>query len=107
MMDLKDSMNSAFGTALFHHVWGSLAAPGFFTELVGTRLEITMAVDETEPISPTWRQFRYRFRSRTLPLLVFVAFTVATILMWVRQRDLPPSAFRAGYGIFSEQATRH
>ena len=66
-----------------------------------------MAVAEKEPISPTWQQFRYRFRSRTLPLLVFVALTVATFLMWSRQRELPPGAFRPGWGIFSQQATRH
>jgi hypothetical protein len=27
--------------------------------------------------------------------------------MWVRQRELPPSAFRPGYGVFSQQAMRH
>ena len=66
-----------------------------------------MAVNETKPIAPTWRHFRYRFRSRTLPLLVFAALTLATYLMWVRQRELPPSAFRPGYGVFSQQAMRH
>ena len=65
-----------------------------------------MAVNETKPVSPTWRQFRHRFRSKTLPLLVFVLLTVLTFLMWTRQRELPPAAFRSGYGIFSEQATR-
>ena len=66
-----------------------------------------MAVNEKEPIRPTWRQFKYRFRSRTLPLLVFVALAVVTCLMWTWQRQLPPAGFRAGWGIFSQQSTRH
>ena len=66
-----------------------------------------MAVDDKEPISPTWRQFRYRFRFRTLPLLVFVVLTAATFLMWNRQRELPPSASRSGWGIFNQQSFRH
>jgi hypothetical protein len=100
-------LNSTFGATLFHDLCGLLSAPGFLAELVGIRLEVTMAEDDKEPILPTWRQFRYRFRYRTLPLLVFLAVTAATFLMWSRQRELPPSAFRPGWGIFSQQSFRH
>jgi hypothetical protein len=66
-----------------------------------------MAVRDTERISTAWQRFRRRFRSKTLPLLVFAAVTVLTFLMWTRQREMPPGASRPGYGIFSGQASRH
>jgi hypothetical protein len=66
-----------------------------------------MAAKDTERNSTTWQPFRRRLRTKTLPLLVFVAVAVLTFLMWTRHRELAPGASRPGYGIFSGQASRH
>ena len=42
-------------------------------------------------------------------MLVFIALTVLTFLMWTHQPAMSPApaASRPGYGIFSQQAMRH
>ena len=62
-----------------------------------------------EPFSTTWRRLRPRIRSQAIPMLVFIALTVLTFLMWTHQPAMSPApaASRPGYGIFSQQAMRH
>ena len=61
-----------------------------------------MAVNKTERIS-TWRRFRHQFRSKTIPLLVFVALTVLTFLAWTRQSRA--AARRLSIGLWGLQST--